>query len=116
MKVAYEKVGDVLTVKVSGRVVGSDTLQFRRDVSGWIAEIPEAKKPKVVLVLDSVSMMDSAGMGALVSCFTFAQKREGRLVLAGLGRGVKNLIVQTKLSRVFEIYETEEEAIKSFET
>lgn len=116
MKVTGKKVDDhdILVLEISGRVIGDASLEMRRDINGWIAEIPETKKPKVVLDLSKVTMMDSAGLGALVSSYTTVQKREGQLVLAGLGRGLQNLIAITKLARVFDVYENEEEAIKSF--
>ncbi|MEK7399028.1 MAG: STAS domain-containing protein [Candidatus Poribacteria bacterium] len=115
MKITHRKVGDIMVLDIGGRIAGDDSLQMRRDISGWIAEIPDNQKPKVILKLDGVSMMDSAGLGVLVSSYTSAQKREGRLVLAGLGRGLQNLIAITKLARVFDVYEKEEEALKSFE-
>ena len=88
---------------------------MRREINGWLAEIPEEEIPYVVLNLNKVSMMDSSGLGVLVSSYTSVQKRKGRLALAGLGKGLQNLIAITKLTRVFDIYETEEEAIASFE-
>jgi len=103
-----------MIIEISGRVVGEDSLQMRREIAGWLAEIPEEQKPKIILKLDGVSMMDSSGLGVLVSSYTSVQKKEGRLVLAGLGRGLQNLIAITKLARVFEVYETEDEAVKSF--
>lgn len=115
MKVTSKKVGDVMVLDISGKVVGDDSLNLRREIAGWLAEIPEQQKPKVVLKLDGVSMMDSAGLGVLVSSYTSVQKRDGRLVLAGLGRGLQNLIAITKLAKVFDVYEKEEDAIKSFE-
>ena len=115
MKVTSKKVGDVMVIEVSGRVVGDDSLQMRRDIAGWIAELQEDQRPKVVLRLDGVSMMDSSGLGVLVSSYTSVQKKDGRLVLAGLGRGLQNLIAITKLARVFDVYESEDEAVKSFE-
>jgi anti-anti-sigma factor len=115
MKITHRKVGDIMVLDIGGRIAGDDSLQMRRDIAGWIAEIPDNQKPKIILKLDGVSMMDSAGLGVLVSSYTSAQKREGRLVLSGLGRGLQNLIAITKLARVFDVYEKEEDAIKSFE-
>ena len=115
MKITSKKVDDIMVIEVNGRIVGDESLQMRREIAGWIAEIPEDQKPKAVLKLNGVSMMDSAGLGVLVASYTSIQKREGRLVLAGLGRGLQNLIAITKLARVFEVYESEEDAIKSFQ-
>ena len=80
----------------------------------WIAEIPEDEKANVILNLSKVNMMDSSGLGVLVSSYTTVQKKDGRLVLAGLGKGLQNLIAITKLTRVFDIYEDEDTAIASF--
>lgn len=116
MKVECRKQGDILVISVSGRVLGDDSLQLRRKLAGWIAEIPEGENLKVVLNLGGVSMMDGSGIGVLVSTYTNVQKRGGRLVLAKLSGGMQNLIDITKLKRIFEVYGTEEEAIKSFQS
>ena len=115
MKIISKKVGDVLVLEVSGKVVGDDSLQMRREIAGWLNEVPDTQKLKVALKLNGVSMMDSAGIGTLVSSYTSVQKRQGRLVLAGLGRGLQNLIAITQLAKIFDVYENEEQAVKSFE-
>jgi len=114
MRVTSKKSGDIMILGIHGRVVGDASLELRRTINGWLAEIPEKQKPKVVLNLSRVSMMDSSGLGTLVSSYTSVQRRGGMLVLAGLGRGLQNLIAITKLAQVFDVYENEEEAIKSF--
>ena len=115
MKITSRKRDDTMILDINGRVVGDASLDLRRSINGWLAEIPEEEKPKVILNLDKVSMMDSSGLGVLVSSYTSIQKRGGRLVLSGLGRGLQNLIAITKLTRVFDMYESEDEAMESFE-
>ena len=114
MRIGNRKEGDVMVLNIQGRIVGNNSLELRREINGWLAEIPEDSKPNVILNLSKVSMMDSSGLGVLVSSYTSVQKRDGRLVLAGLGKGLQNLVAITKLTRVFEIFESEEEAIESF--
>lgn len=114
MRIASRKKDNIMVLDIQGRVVGDASMDLRRSINGWLAEIPEGEKPNVVLNLDKVSMMDSSGLGVLVSSYTSVQKRDGRLVLSGLGRGLQNLIAITKLAKVFDMYENEEEAIKSF--
>ena len=114
MKVDGRTEGGVLILDVQGRIVGDASLDLRRSINGWMAELSEKDKPGVVLNLEKVSMMDSSGLGVLVSSYTSVQKKNGRLVLAGMGKGLQNLIAITKLTRVFDIYENEDEAIKSF--
>jgi len=115
MKIASRKKDNIMILDLQGRIVGDASMDLRRQINGWLAEIPEGEKPRVILNLDKVSIMDSAGLGVLVASYTSIQKREGRLVLAGLGRGLQNLIAITKLTRVFDMYANEEEALKSFE-
>jgi anti-sigma B factor antagonist len=114
MRVDSRTRDSIMILDVQGRVVGDASLELRRSINGWLGEIPEEEKPRVILNLGKVSMMDSSGLGVLVSSYTSVQKRGGRLVLAGLGRGLQNLIAITKLTRVFDMYESEEEAVNSF--
>ena len=115
MRVSNRKKDSIMILDIQGRVVGDASLELRRSINGWLAEIPEGQDPNIVLNLEKVSMMDSSGLGVLVSSYTSVQKKGGRLVLAGLGRGLQNLIAITKLTRVFDMYENEEEAVKSFQ-
>ncbi|MBD3183652.1 anti-sigma factor antagonist [Candidatus Poribacteria bacterium] len=114
MRVNSKKENDIIVLSIQGRIVGDASMELRRAINGWLAEIPEDEKPMIVLDLDKVSMMDSSGLGVLVSSYTSVQKKDGRLVLSGLGRGLQNLIAITKLARVFDMYETKEEAVESF--
>ena len=100
-----------MILDIQGRVVGDASLELRRSINGWIAEIPADEKANVILNLSKVNMMDSSGLGVLVSSYTTVQKKGGRLALVGLGRGLQNLIAITKLTRVFDIYEDEDSAI-----
>ena len=68
----------------------------------------------VVLNLDEVEHIDSTGLGSMVMCFTALRKSEGRLVLLHLNRRHLELLVLTKLSTVFEIFDDEQQAVNSF--
>ena len=114
MRVTGRKENDILILEVDGRVIGNASLELRRSINGWLGELPEGSKPKVILKLDKVSIMDSSGLGILVASYTSVHRQNGRLVLAGLGRGLQNLITITRLAMVFDVYENEEEAIGSF--
>ena len=115
MRIGGRKENSIVILNIQGRVVGDASLELRREINGWLAEIPEEETPKVIRNLSKVSMMDSSGLGVLVSSYTSVQKKDGRLVLAGLGKGLQNLIAITKLTRVFDIYDGDDDALKSFE-
>ena len=114
MRISGKREDDIMILDVNGRVIGDASLDLRRSINGWLAELPEGSEPKMILKLDGVSMMDSSGLGVLVASYASVQKRDGRLVLSGMGRGLQNFIAITKLARIFDIYENEDEAIRSF--
>jgi anti-sigma B factor antagonist len=68
----------------------------------------------VILNLKDVEHIDSTGLGTMVMCFTALRKAPGRLVLLHLNRRNLELLVVTKLSTVFEIFDDEQEAVNSF--
>jgi len=68
----------------------------------------------VLLNLQHVEFIDSTGLGALVVGFTSARKRAGRLKLENLSRRNIELLLFTKLTTVFEIFNDEQDAVNSF--
>ena len=69
---------------------------------------------RVILNLKEVDYIDSTGLGTLVICFTSLQKAGGALKLVNLNKRNLELLVLTKLSMVFEIFNDEQDAINSF--
>ena len=68
----------------------------------------------VVLNLEGVDYIDSTGLGSLVVCFTSLRRISGKLALLHLNRRHLELLVLTKLSTVFELFDDEQEAVNSF--
>ena len=73
-----------------------------------------AGKTKIVLDLARVTRIDSAGIGMLVSKYLTAFRKGGRLKLLHLTRRADNALHLTKLSSVFEVFDSEDEAVASF--
>lgn len=71
-------------------------------------------KLQVLLNLKEVDYIDSTGLGTLVICFTSLQKGKGALKLVNLNKRNLELLVLTKLSTIFEIFNDEQDAINSF--
>lgn len=100
----------IVVMDCAGRIVfGEETSELRDQVKGLIAQ-----GSRVVLNLGEVSYIDSGGLGTLVSLYTSARSAGGSVKLARLTRRVGDLLQVTKLLTVFEVYETEEEAVESF--
>jgi len=70
---------------------------------------------RVVVDLGEISYIDSAGLATLVASYTSARRAGGELKLARLTKLVRSLMQITRLSTVFEIYDSVDEAVRSFE-
>lgn len=75
----------------------------------------EQGKNNLVIDLEEVRFVDSSGLGSLVSGFKNASARNGNLKLSGLQPQVKSMFELTRLHRVFEIFNTVDEALASFQ-
>ncbi len=112
MKIDVKEVGSVAVLKVGGNLMGgSETIAVHEKVK----ELIKGNKNKVVIDLSKVSWMNSSGLGTLMGCMTSLRNAKGELKLIGVADKVKNLFIITKLITLFETYDTEEEAIKSFQ-
>jgi anti-sigma B factor antagonist len=69
---------------------------------------------KLLVNLSDVSYIDSSGIGEMVSGFTTVTNHGGQLKLLGLSKRVKDLLQITKLYTVFEVFEDEASAVRSF--
>jgi anti-sigma B factor antagonist len=58
--------------------------------------------------------VDSAGLGEIVRCFTTVSRKNGKLKLLHLTKRIQDLLSITKLITVFETYDSEQDAVKSF--
>ena len=69
---------------------------------------------KLLLNLAEVSYIDSSGIGEMVSGFTTVSNQGGSVKLLNLTKRVKDLLQITKLYTVFEVFEDEAAAVRSF--
>ncbi|MEW6733698.1 MAG: STAS domain-containing protein [Acidobacteriota bacterium] len=94
-----------------GRItLGSGNVELRESINKAL----DAGDKKLLLNLAELSYLDSAGVGALVGCFTSAQSRGASLKLVNLTKKIHDVLAITKLITVFDTFESESEAINSF--
>jgi anti-sigma B factor antagonist len=111
MKIVERQVGDVLILDLHGKIMigeGDDALREA------VTRLVDGGRTKIVLNLAEVPYVDSAGLGEIVRCYTTVSRKGGRLKLLHLTKKIKDLLAITKLLTVFETYDSEEEAVKSF--
>jgi anti-anti-sigma factor len=70
----------------------------------------------VIFDLSRVKLMDSSGIGILLTCQRFLQSKGGRLCICGVGEHLKVLLTLVNLDRIVKIFETTSEAIEAFST
>ena len=111
MGITERRVGDVTILELEGRLVLEEgDIPLRDSVNRLVAE----GRVKIVLDMRSVTRLDSAGIGMLVSKYLTACSKGGSLKLLHPTVHSRYLLDITKLSTVFEIFESEDEAVRSF--
>jgi anti-sigma B factor antagonist len=105
------QVGDVTVVDVAGRITLGDGASMFRDT---IRDLVGKGSKKLLLNLAEVSYIDSSGIGELVSGFTTVNNQGGQVKLLNLTKRVKDLLQITKLYTVFEVFDDETTAVRSF--
>ena len=110
LKLSSRIVDGVLVIDCNGRIVfGEEAAALREAVKGALGQ-----NKQIVLNLQNVSYIDSGGLGTLVGLYTSAHSVGGDVKLAALSQRVGQLLQVTKLVTVFETFENEQGAVKSF--
>jgi len=111
IQVTTRQVGDVSVIDVNGRITLGEGASILRES---IRDLVSKGNKKILLDLNDVSYIDSSGIGELVSGFTTVTNQGGTLKLLGLTKRVKDLLQITKLYTVFDVFDDEPGAIRSF--
>lgn len=110
LKLNTRMVEGVTILDCHGRIVfGEEAAALRETVKGLL---PENKK--IVINLANVAYIDSGGLGTLVGLYTSARSAGGAIKLARLTHRTTELLQVTKLLTVFEVFDDEVTAAKSF--
>src|SRR4051812_39645629 len=111
VKLTTRQVGDVTVIDASGRItLGEGSSTFRDSIKDLTAK----GNKKLLLNLADVSYIDNSGIGEMVSGFTSVTNQGGQLKLLNLTKRVKDLLQITKLYTVFEVFDDEAAAVRSF--
>lgn len=111
VKMTTRQVGDVTVIDAAGRITLGEGATIFRDT---IRDLATKGGKKLLVNLSEVSYIDSSGIGEMVSGFTTVTNHGGQLKLLGLSKRVKDLLQITKLYTVFEVFDDEASAVRSF--
>ena len=112
MNIEERVVGDVVVLDLTGKITLGDGDELLTDK---VNSLLNQGRKKIVLNLADVPYIDSAGLGEIVRTYTTVTKQGGNLKLANLTKRITDLLSITKLLTVFETYESEAEAIASYQ-
>ena len=111
LAIVERETGDVTVLTLTGQVILDDgDLVFRQKIH----ELVDRGRVKVVVDLSAVDYIDSAGIGMIVGKLKTVRERNGDMKLLHLNRRGLRVFGITKLVFVFETFEDEEAAVKSF--
>jgi len=112
MSLEVRTVGDVTILTPKGMLLGGKETD---ELQGKIRELTEAGNKKLLIDLGKTTFMNSVYLGVLIGGHTSYAKRGAKMKLCAVDKKIQNIFVVTKLSLVFEVYDTEKDALKTFE-
>jgi anti-sigma B factor antagonist len=111
MSMVKRQISEITVLQLHGKLTVEGGAQELRDA---VRELVPEGHIRVLLHLGGVTYMDSTGVDSLVSSYTTLVRAGGQMKLTNLTRRVRQLLEMTRLLTVFEAYEDQEEALKTF--
>src|SRR5512142_769945 len=111
MQIEQRSVGDVTVIDLKGKMTLGEGDELLRDK---VNSLIQQNLKKIVLNLAEVPYIDSAGLGEIVRTYTTVSRQGGSLKLLSLTKRIQDLLAITKLLTVFETFESESDAVRSF--
>lgn len=113
MKFSARKIGDVVVLDVEGKILlGEGDVEIKRAIDDFLKK----GNKNILLNLAKVPYIDSAGLGEIIRCFTALRRNGGSFKLLSPNARVIDLLSITNLLNVFDWYDDESTALKSFTT
>ena len=111
MEIVERTVNDVTVLDLKGKMTLGECDELLKDK---INSLLASGKKKLLLNLEAVPYIDSAGLGEVVRTYTTVSRQGGSLKLLNLTKRIEDLLSITKLLTVFDTYDNEAEAVKSY--
>jgi anti-sigma B factor antagonist len=111
MDIAVENFGAVTIATLHQNELDAGNVQdFKRDIAPVLAE-----NRNLILDLSRLRFVDSSGLGAMLSCLRQLNAAGGDLKLCGMSKAVRAVFELVRMHRVFDIYDTREQAVTAFQ-
>jgi len=112
MQIQHRMVGEVAIIDLKGNFTLREGDELLPDE---VKRLIQQGQKRFVLNLAGVPQLDSVGLSAVVRAYTTTMNRGGNLKLLHLTHRAKELLIITKLSKVIETFDSEEDAVRSFQ-
>ena len=111
MQIEERAVGDVVVLDLKGKITLGEGDELLKDK---VNSLVNQGHKKIILNLADVPYIDSAGLGEVVRTYTTVSRQGGSLKLLNLTKRITDLLAITKLLTVFETFDVEADAVRSF--
>ena len=101
----------VTIIEPHGNITGESVLILRTTILPHIGAMDE---PRIIINFENIHKVSSSGLGMLVQAHALAKRKDGRMAIIHTNKHIKNLLVLSRLSSLFEHFETEDAAISAF--
>jgi anti-sigma B factor antagonist len=112
MEIREREVDGIRVLDLTGKVVKGESEELLGD---RVLDLVEGGHRRVIINLGGVPYVDSSGLGEIVRCFTAMRRAGGRVGLTNLNRRLVDLFRVTKLSDIFETFESDAAAAASLQ-
>ena len=99
---------NVIIIEPHGKLVGSSVNELRETI------LPEAKAfdtPRILINFEHAHQMNSSSLGVLIQAYAITKRKNGRIGVIHVGRHIKNLLILSRLTSLFEHFDNEAAAI-----
>jgi len=111
MKTNVRETKGISILDLRGKItIGAGDVQLRETIN----RLWEQGQKNILINMQDVTTIDSSGIGELVGCYTSVTNRGGKLKLLHLPPKINDVLTVTQLITVFDVYESEPEAVGSF--
>jgi len=111
MEIVERRVGDVVILDLHGKIPGGVGERVIREA---VSRLVDSGTANILLNCADVSFLDSSVVGEIVRAHTTVTRTGGKLKLLSVPARIRSLLSMTRLLSIFEIYESEDEAVRSF--
>jgi anti-sigma B factor antagonist len=111
MTCSTREIGDITIIDLGGRITIQEGVDAFRDLA---RDLLQKQRVKIVLNMKDVPYIDSTALGELIRTYTTTTRHNGSVKLLNVSHHVHQLLVITSLLSVFDLFESEDDAVRSF--